>query len=151
METITKTFDELNKLELYQLLALRAEVFVVEQDCAYQDVDGKDFKALHLLGWEKAKLVAYARIFGPGDYFEEASIGRIVVQKDHRASGLGKEIVLAAQQAIFEYYKTQKIKLSAQSYLKEFYEDMGYNSIGEEYLEDGIPHIAMILDNTSKT
>lgn len=144
METYTKNFKDLNKNELYQLLALRAEVFVVEQDCAYQDVDGKDFKALHILGVEDDKLVAYARVFGPGDYFNEAGIGRIVVQKDYRSSGLGREIVLAAQKAILEHFSTRKIKLSAQSYLKDFYDDLGYTQEGEEYLEDGIPHIAMI-------
>ena len=145
MEVITKSFEELSKEELYQLLALRAEVFVVEQDCAYQDVDGKDLNALHVLGKAGTKLIGYARIFPPGEYFEEASIGRIVIQKDHRSSGLGREIVLAAQQSVFDNFKTQKIRLSAQSYLKEFYEDLGYNASGEEYLEDGIPHIAMIM------
>ena len=144
MEVITKSFEELNKEELYQLLALRAEVFVVEQDCAYQDVDGKDLKALHVLGKLGTKLIGYARIFPPGAYFEEASMGRIVIQKDHRSSGLGKEIVLAAQQSVFDYFKTQKIRLSAQSYLQEFYKELGYHSSGEEYLEDGIPHIAML-------
>ena len=143
METYTKNFKELSKNELYQLLALRAEVFVVEQDCAYQDVDGKDFKALHVLGVEGENIVAYARVFGPGDYFKEAGIGRIVVQKDYRSSGLGREIVLAAQKAISKHYNTRKIKLSAQTYLKDFYEDLGYTLEGEEYLEDGIPHIAM--------
>ena len=144
MEVITKSFEELNKEELYQLLALRAEVFVVEQECAYQDVDGKDLKALHVLGKLGNKLIGYARIFPPGAYFEEASMGRIVIQKDHRSYGLGKEIVLAAQQSVFDYFKTQKIRLSAQSYLQEFYKELGYHSSGEEYLEDGIPHIAML-------
>ena len=146
MEISVKTFEELSNQELYDVLAIRAEVFVVEQDCAYQDPDGKDMKALHVLGKDKTKLVAYARIFGPGDYFEQASIGRIVVQKDYRSGGFGKKIVLAAQKAISECYHTDKIKLSAQSYLKDFYEDMGYKSSGEEYLEDGIPHVAMIRD-----
>ena len=146
MKIVTKTFKELDTNELYQLLALRAEVFVVEQNCAYQDPDGKDMKALHVLGKENTKLFAYARIFGPGDYFEAASIGRIVVQKEYRAGGLGKVIVLAAQKAISEYYNTTKIKLSAQAYLKNFYEEMGYRLSGEEYLEDGIPHVAMIRD-----
>ena len=146
MEIVTKTFEELSKEELYQLLALRAEVFVVEQNCAYQDVDGKDFNALHVLGIENSKLIAYARIFAPGEYFAQASIGRIVVQQDHRSSGLGREIVLEAQKSIYNYYNTNQIKLSAQSYLKDFYEEMGYKSFGNEYLEDGIPHIAMVKD-----
>ena len=146
MEVSVKTFEDLSKQELYDILALRAEVFVVEQDCAYQDPDGKDMKALHVLGKDDTKLVAYARIFAPGEYFEQASIGRIVVQQDYRSGGLGKSIVLAAQKAISESYNTDQIKLSAQSYLKDFYEDMGYKPSGEEYLEDGIPHVAMIRD-----
>ena len=144
MEISIKSFEELDSTELYELLALRAEVFVVEQDCAYQDPDGKDFYALHVLGREGKSLVAYARIFGPGDYFDEASIGRITVQSNHRSSGFGKEIVLAAQKAIAERYPGSAIKLSAQSYLKNFYQELGYTTYGEEYLEDGIPHIAML-------
>ena len=146
MEISTKTFSELDKLELYQLLALRAEVFVVEQDCAYQDVDGKDLKALHVIGKNESGIVAYARIFGPGDYFDHPSIGRILVQKNFRSSGYGRKIVLAAQEAIKKHFDTEKIQLSAQLYLKEFYEELGYKPSGEEYLEDGIPHIMMIKD-----
>ena len=146
MEITTKSFGELDKLELYQLLALRAEVFVVEQDCAYQDVDGKDLKALHVIGKNDSKMVAYARIFGPGDYFDHPSIGRILVQKNFRSSGYGRKIILAAQQAIKTHFDTDKIQLSAQSYLKNFYEELGYKSSGEEYLEDGIPHIMMIKE-----
>ncbi|MGB5238460.1 MAG: GNAT family N-acetyltransferase [Flavobacteriaceae bacterium] len=140
-----RNFDELSKLELYELLRLRAEVFVVEQQCAYQDLDGKDVKALHILGKKKGEeLVAYARVFEPGFYFEQASIGRIVVAPGHRAERLGKKIVLAAEKAIIQFYDGETVKLSAQSYLKRFYNELGYRSIGEEYLEDGIPHIAMV-------
>jgi ElaA protein len=144
MTTLTKTFEDLTKTELYDLLSLRAEVFIVEQDCAYQDLDGKDTKALHVLGRKGEKLVAYARVFEPGFYFQEASIGRIVVSPDQRTGGLGKEIVLEAEKAISRYYGNGPVKLSAQSYLTRFYNDLGYRSIGEEYLEDGIPHIAMV-------
>ena len=119
---------------------------MVEQDCAYQDVDGKDLKALHVLGKNHSDIVAYARIFGPGHYFDEASIGRILVHKNFRSSGYGRKIVLAAQHAIKSYFNTEKIQLSAQLYLKNFYEELGYRPLGEQYLEDGIPHIAMIKD-----
>lgn len=146
MEIRVKTFKELTNNELYSLLALRAEVFVVEQDCAYQDPDGKDMKALHVLGKDKTKLVAYARIFGPGDYFTEASIGRIVVAAKYRSDGLGRKIVIAAEQAIREKFETDIIKLSAQSYLKKFYSELGYRVTGDEYLEDGIPHLAMVRE-----
>ncbi len=144
MRTVVKSFDDLSNKELYDLLALRADVFVVEQDCAYQDLDGKDHKALHILGKEGNVLAAYARVFKPGDYFDAASIGRIVVRKEMRSKGYGKMIVLAAQKAISEHFNTVKIKLSAQSYLQEFYKDLGYKVVGEEYLEDGIPHLAMV-------
>ncbi len=146
MEIKVKSFQELTTQELYEILALRAEVFVVEQNCAYQDVDGKDMKALHIMGLRDGFLVAYARIFKAGDYFKEASIGRIVVKPAQRSLGYGRQIVTASEEAIRNCYHTNRIKLSAQSYLKDFYEDMGYRSSGEEYLEDGIPHVAMIKE-----
>ena len=149
MQIIVKSFEELTKKELYELLALRAEVFVVEQNCAYQDVDGKDLYALHILGIKDEQLVGYARIFKPGVYFTEASVGRIVVKDSHRILGYGQQIVSASEEAIRNCFHTKKIKLSAQSYLKKFYTDMGYKSVGEEYLEDGIPHIAMVKELNS--
>lgn len=145
MNTEIKSFDQLTNSELYEVLRLRAEVFIVEQECVYQDLDGKDQKALHVIGKTDQKLVAYARIFKAGDYFEQACIGRILVAPDSRSSGLGKEIVGAAVDAIREVYKEDKIKLSAQSYLQNFYAELGFEPTGNEYLEDGIPHIAMII------
>ncbi|WNH08682.1 GNAT family N-acetyltransferase [Thalassobellus suaedae] len=139
-----KTFSELTKLELYNLLQLRSEVFVVEQDCVYQDIDGKDIKALHVLGFKNEKIIAYTRIFKPGDYFEYASIGRVVVAKNERNFKYGYDIMKASVQAIENYFKVKKIKISAQAYLKSFYNNCGFKEIGEEYLEDDIPHIAMI-------
>lgn len=139
-----KTFEELTKQELYRLLQLRSEVFVVEQDCVYQDMDGKDQKALHVLGFKEAKLVAYTRIFKPGDYFKEPSIGRVVVDKNERAYKYGYDIMKASIKAILENYSTSLIKISAQVYLKKFYTNLGFKAIGETYLEDDIPHIAMI-------
>ena len=146
MDIQVRSFNDLTIEELYSLLALRAEVFVVEQECAYQDLDGKDLNALHIMGYVNNNLVAYARAFGPGDYFEVASIGRIVVKSDHRSDGYGRKIVIAAEAAIKDNFGTEQIKLSAQSYLKNFYEDMGYQVKGDEYLEDGIPHLAMIKE-----
>ncbi|WNH14031.1 GNAT family N-acetyltransferase [Thalassobellus suaedae] len=139
-----KTFSELTKLELYNLLQLRSEVFVVEQDCVYQDIDGKDIKAIHVLGFKNEKIIAYTRIFKPGDYFEYASIGRVVVAKNDRAFKYGYDIMKASVQAIENHFKVKKIKISAQAYLKSFYNNCGFKEIGEEYLEDDIPHIAMI-------
>ena len=144
MKIVTKTFNELTTQALYDLLQLRAEVFVVEQDCVYQDVDGKDQKALHVLGYKNKQLIAYTRIFKPGDYFKEASIGRVVVKAEERKFKYGNEIMKASVEAIKKYYNETVIRISAQTYLKEFYNKLEFHEIGEEYLEDGIPHINMI-------
>ncbi|MBC2843902.1 GNAT family N-acetyltransferase [Winogradskyella flava] len=140
----TKTFEELNTKELYDLLQLRSEVFVVEQDCVYQDVDGKDQKALHVLGYKGQKLIAYTRIFKPGDYFKEASIGRVVVKENERQHQYGYDIMNTSIKAIKHYFNESSIRISAQTYLEQFYNNLGFEAVGEEYLEDGIPHINMI-------
>lgn len=140
----TKTFKQLTTDELYALLQLRSKVFVVEQDCVYQDLDGKDKKALHVLGYKDNKLVAYTRIFKPGDYFEYASIGRVLVDADERKFKHGYAIMEASIKATEDYFNETKIKISAQVYLKTFYNNLGFHAIGEAYLEDGIPHVGMI-------
>lgn len=139
-----KKFSELTLTELYDILQLRSEVFVVEQDCVYQDIDGKDAEALHVIGFKNDKVVAYTRCFKPGYYFEEAAIGRVVVKDSERKYGYGHEIMNASDKAIKDHFNTSNIKLSAQQYLIKFYESHGYRTTGEGYLEDGIPHIAMI-------
>ncbi len=144
MEIGIKTFDELSSQELYEVLRLRSEVFVIEQDCVYQDIDNKDQRALHVLGMEDGVLVAYARCFEPGIYFNEAAIGRILVRENYRRLGYGHEITKAAIKAIKTKYKADKIKISAQTYLIIFYESHGFKTVGDRYLEDGIPHIAML-------
>lgn len=144
MQIEIRNFDELSTKELYLILQLRSEVFVVEQNCVYQDIDGKDEKALHILGLENGELAAYTRCFKPGDYFEQAAIGRVVVKDDYRKSGFGHEIMKASVKEIEDRFQTTEIKLSAQEYLTRFYEGHGFNQTGEGYLEDGIPHIAMI-------
>jgi len=144
LKTTTKTFQELTSKELYDLLQLRSEVFVVEQDCVYQDLDGKDENALHVIGKKNNKIVAYTRVFKPGDYFKEASIGRVVVSKEERQHKYGYDIMDASIKAVNDYFNETKIKLSAQTYLKKFYNNLGFKEVGEEYLEDGIPHIAMV-------
>ena len=140
----TKYFEALTTKELYDLLQLRSEVFVVEQDCVYQDVDGKDQKALHILGYKKDQLVAYTRVFKPGDYFKEASIGRVVVKEEERQYKFGYDIMNASIDAIKNNYKESIIRISAQTYLKRFYNNLDFIEVGEEYLEDGIPHINMV-------
>ncbi|MEO1012278.1 MAG: GNAT family N-acetyltransferase [Bacteroidota bacterium] len=143
MQVHIKTFDQLTKEELYALLRLRSEVFVVEQDCVYQDLDGKDDKALHVLGKKEDILVAYTRIFDAGDYFSEASIGRVVVDKEERKHRYGKEIMEASIRAVQHYFNTPTIVVSAQAYLIKFYGSLGFEQVGDGYLEDGIPHIRM--------
>ena len=139
-----KRFNELSASELYQLLQLRSEVFVVEQNCVYQDIDGKDEKALHLLGEIDHKVVAYSRIFKANDYFENASIGRVAIAEKYRAQKWGHQLMQEAISGIENNFGIQSITISAQLYLKKFYESHGFVQIGETYLEDGIPHIEML-------
>ena len=138
-----KSFEELSKLELYKILRLRAEVFIVEQDCVYQDVDDKDQKALHVILKKSEEIIGYTRLFWPGDYFKEASIGRVVISKKERYNNYGSELMKASILAISEKMKEKKIKISAQTYLKIFYNNLGFLESGKEYLEDGIPHVEM--------
>ena len=146
MNVVVKTFEELSNLELYQILRLRSEVFVVEQDCVYQDLDNKDQNAIHVLGVKNNNVVAYTRIFKPGDYFDNTSIGRVVVEKNERKYGYGKEIMTTSLKEIGKNFPATTIELSAQTYLIKFYVGLGFSSFGEEYLEDGIPHIRMIKE-----
>jgi ElaA protein len=139
-----KRFNELSIHELYAVLQLRVEVFVVEQDCVYQDLDNKDLDAYHVLGVLDTKIVAYARIFKPGDYFLESSIGRIVVKKEFRKFQYGYQLVQNSIQFIENNLQQNTILISAQSYLTKFYNSLGFTQVGEEYLEDGIPHIKML-------
>ena len=143
---ITKTFSELDTEDLYQILRIRSEVFVVEQDCVYQDIDNKDQNAIHLCYKENDQIVAYTRIFKAGDYYENPCIGRVVVSKKNRGNDLGKKIMIDSMEYIKQNIKGEKIELSAQKYLDKFYKDLGFYKIGEDYLEDGIPHQRMIFD-----
>lgn len=140
----TKKFSELTTLQLHDLLQLRSKVFVLEQGCVYQDIDGNDQKAIHIIGVENNKIVAYARIFKAGDYFDKASIGRVVVDKNYRKKQYGHQIFKKSIEAVYQYFKETTIKISAQTYLIPFYESHGFNCIGQEYLEDNLPHIKMI-------
>lgn len=144
MEIISKWFDQLSTLELYEILQLRSQVFVVEQNCVYQDIDGKDEQALHIIGTEDGRIIGYARCFPPKIYFEEAAIGRVIVRQDFRDRKLGHEVLKAAVNAVKEHYETDSIRLSAQLHLTRFYECHGFKSEGSDYLEDGIPHINMV-------
>ncbi len=146
MQTIKweiKRFNELSTSELYSLLQLRSEVFVVEQNCVYQDIDGKDEKALHLIGEIDSVTVAYARLFKPKEYFEQSSIGRVVVKPSYRALRLGHELMEKAINTIELNFSESQITISAQLYLQKFYESHGFVKTSEIYLEDDIEHIEM--------
>ena len=144
MKIVLKHFRELTIQELYNILQLRSEVFVVEQNCIYQDIDGKDQKAVHIFIKENKDVLAYSRVFNEGEYFENPSIGRVVVKKEKRGTELGKKIMMEGAKYIKETFTNKKIEISAQKYLKDFYSELGYEFTGNEYLEDGIPHIRMI-------
>lgn len=143
LEWKIRRFEALSAVEIYDLLQLRSEVFVVEQNCVYQDIDGKDGKALHLIGLDNDQIVAYARLFKPNDYFKQASIGRVVVKPSHRAKQVGHMLMNEAIKYIKSEYNETNITISAQLYLKDFYESHGFMQTSEMYLEDDIPHIEM--------
>jgi len=142
---VTKTFDELSVNELYDALQLRCEVFIIEQNCPYLDPDDKDRKALHVLGYHRSKLIAYARILGPGVSYPEVSIGRVVVAASYRKKNAGKELMHETIKQAFEKFKVTEIVISAQQYLEKFYSDLGFVTESEVYLEDDIPHVKMRL------
>lgn len=137
-------FKELNKEVLYDFLVLRSKVFVVEQNCPYQDVDGNDSDAYHVTAYDKDKLIAYCRILKPGVSYDEISIGRVIVEPDYRKDGYGKLLMEKAIQFVTEELKASAIRISAQAYLKNFYEGLGFKQVSEIYLEDDIPHLEML-------
>lgn len=139
-----KPFNKLTIVELYQILSLRNEVFIVEQNCVYQDIDHKDDKAHHVIGYYGDQMVCYARIFKPNDYLENASIGRVIVSPNYRKRDYGNLLVKASIEAIESIFGESQIEISAQLYLQKFYENHGFEAIGTSYLEDDIPHIKMI-------
>ena len=144
MKLIVKRWDQLTRKEINDIFSLRSEVFVVEQECVYQDVDGKDEQADHVLLTIDNNLVGYTRVFNENIYFKEASFGRAVVKKTYRGKGYGHLLV----EKSLEHLKASKqspIKISAQAYLKDFYSSHGFVVKGKEYMEDGIPHFAMYL------
>ena len=145
MKLEVKPWNELYRKEINDIFSLRSEVFIVEQECAYQDVDGKDKKADHVMLYVDNELVGYTRVFPENTYFKEASFGRAAVKKNYRGEGYGHLLVDKS----LKHLKSKKqtpIKISAQSYLKDFYASHGFIAKGDEYMEDGIPHTAMYLD-----
>lgn len=146
MNWIVKTYEELSKEELYNLLQLRIEVFVIEQDCPYQDVDGKDQKSIHV--WtnnEEGKPTAYLRIVAPGVSYSNPSIGRVLTKETERKGGLGRKLMEEGIRVCKKHYPNKTIRISAQEYLLDFYTSLGFVKVGDMYLEDDIPHIEMTL------
>ncbi|MDM9628154.1 GNAT family N-acetyltransferase [Rhizobium sp. S152] len=139
-----RRLDDLSAVELYALLKMRVDVFVVEQNCPYPELDGKDADALHLRLLQDGDLIAAARIFAPADQDAPAKIGRVVVSPDHRGKRLGEAVMREAISVCEERYPQAPIYLSAQSHLSRFYGSFGFETTSEEYLEDGIPHVDMI-------
>jgi ElaA protein len=141
-----KTWEQLKTKELYSILKLRSKVFVVEQNCVYQDIDDKDKLAIHVFGCVEGKIIAYSRLFNKKEYFKETSFGRAVVELTNRGKGIGDMLVEKSLLTIKEKYKEKKVKISAQAHLVNFYKKHGFKTTGKEYLEDGIPHIAMLAN-----
>ena len=142
-------FDELTLAQLYDLMALRQTVFVVEQNCPYLDADGKDAGSWHVLGFDEnsGKLVAYTRLLPKGlTYADYASIGRVVTAPGVRGQGVGRRLMEESLRQAKRLFGNTPIRISAQSYLVEFYRELGFTPVGEEYLEDGIPHMGMLLE-----
>lgn len=145
MNFTLKTFQQLTNIELYNILKERTEVFVVEQNCPYPEVDGKDVQSYHLFREEKGEIIAYLRILPPGVSYEELSIGRVLVKKAYRGQKLAQQLMTEALHFIHNELKEPTVKIQAQEYLSQFYESFGFEAISEVYLEDNIPHIDMIL------
>jgi ElaA protein len=143
MEFKLKPFEELSVKELYNILQLRSEVFIVEQNCPYQDLDGLDQDSLHLMGVSDSGLIAYARLLKPGMSYENAAIGRVVVSPDQRGSGHARTLMLKAMEECCKIFQTHVIVISAQQYLEKFYSSLGFVTQSDVYLEDNIPHVKM--------
>jgi ElaA protein len=146
IEWILKQFNELTPHELYAILQLRSEVFVVEQNCVYLDADDKDQWSWHLMGWNKNKLVAYTRLIPAGKAYEYPSIGRVVSSPAVRRTGAGRELMRKSIEKIYTLFGAAPIQIGAQLYLKRFYQSFGFIQVSDVYLEDGIEHIYMIKD-----
>ncbi|UTR08930.1 GNAT family N-acetyltransferase [Evansella sp. LMS18] len=144
MEWKLKKFEEFTADELYRVLKQRVDVFVVEQDCPYPELDDHDRNAYHLFKVVNGEIAAYSRLLPRGTVYEEASIGRVLVNKEFRKQGLGRELLERSMDFLQNELEENKIKLQAQEYLRDFYASFGFKPVSEVYLEDGIPHVDMI-------
>ncbi|MGL4741438.1 MAG: GNAT family N-acetyltransferase [Sarcina sp.] len=143
MQLKLKHFNELTTIELYEIIRSRIEVFVVEQNCPYQDVDEKDKLSYHLFYEDKGRVISYIRLIEAGVSYEVPSIGRVITLKEYRNNGLSRKLLVKGIELIEELYNFREIRISAQAHLKVFYESVGFEKITNMYLEDDIPHIGM--------
>lgn len=143
MQTYVKRFDQLSTHELYQILKLRVDVFVVEQKCPYEEIDNLDYHAIHVYFKEADEIIAYLRILDKGVESEDVAIGRVISAK--RRCGIGSKLLSEGIKATKENFKAERIYIEAQSYARKFYENLGFKQISEEFLLDDIPHIKMEL------
>jgi len=141
---ITKKFEELSPAELYDMMRLRSEVFVVEQNCVFLDMDNKDQASYHLAAWNNGTLLAYTRLVPAGVAYEEPSIGRVVTSPGTRGSGMGRILMNKSLEELFRLFGKSPVRIGAQLYLKQFYESLGFEQSGDIYDEDGIDHIQML-------
>lgn len=148
MVFVVKKFDELSLYELYEILRLRVDVFVVEQNCPYREMDDYDFPAYHVLGMDEGKLIAYLRVLPENTKFKEASLGRVISAV--RRKGMGTKLVKKGIEVAQQFFYVDTIRIEAQSYASEFYEKCGFYKVSDEFIEDGIPHIQMLWKNDSK-
>ena len=142
---VWKSFNELTAPECYGMLQLRNQVFVVEQQCIFQDADNKDQVSYHHMGWDGGRLVAYARVVPAGISYPEISIGRVTTNPHFRNKGIGRELMIRSIAMIHKEFGYQSIKIGAQLYLQKFYESLGFERSSDIYVEDGIQHIEMML------
>lgn len=145
MEIQVKSFEQLSPQELYSLMKLRVDIFVVEQECAYEELDNFDQVATHILGYSQNELVAYARVLPPDTVYTQCSIGRVAVKKEARNTGFGRMLFQSALEEAQRLHKGEEIKIQAQIYLEEFYSSFGFQTISEPYTDWGIWHVDMIL------
>jgi ElaA protein len=144
MDFVIKQFDDLTNDELYKILKARIDVFVVEQNCPYEECDNKDYDSIHIFSQENNEIIAYLRIIPAGVSYKEPSIGRVLVAKEYRRQGIAKKMMNKALVYISNNFENDSIRISAQKYLLDFYKSLGFEEVSDEYLEDGIPHHEML-------
>lgn len=137
-------FGDLSAPQLYAVCAAREAVFVVEQSCPYQELDGLDLDAMHLIGWSGSEVAAYLRVLGPGVRYAEPSIGRVLTSRPFRGTGIGRTLVEMSLEYIDRHYPGRQVRISAQAHLERFYGSLGFQTVSERYLEDDIPHVEML-------